>query len=154
MKFQRKLEQTKYGITRRERKATTSTRHLVASTPTSGNLPCQRGRLLPTTKRYLRTNYRNRSRQIRRIPSPTFPLLLLYKTKDVGRKQKLIIDKIWLHGSFIPVCSSCYPRVPSIPPLHNSFPRFYPPFLSSLPFCLLSIPLRSDANDGNLEIKR
>ena len=92
MKFQWKLEQTKYDMTRRERKATTSTRHLDASTPTSGNLPCQRGRLLPTTKCYLRTNYRNRSRQIRRISSPTFPLLLLYKRKDVRRKQE---DVFW-----------------------------------------------------------
>ena len=134
MKFQQKLEQTKYGMTCRERKATTSTRHLVASTPTSGNLPCQRGRLLPTTKRYLRMNYHNPSRQIRRIPSPTFPLLLLYKRKDVGRKRMLFLMKfglLWFNLGTFTLCSCSSAVSPSLlPPL--LLLRVLSHFLSSL----------------------
>ena len=108
-------------MTRRKRRAATSTRHLDESTPTNRNFSCQGRRPLPTTRRYLQTNYRNRSHQIRRIVSSSFSLLLLYKREDVRRRQYFVLIKIgyylvtWLLLS--PLCSSCSPMPPPFSPI-------------------------------------
>ena len=123
--------------------------HFDESTPTNRNLPCQGGRPLPTTRRYLRINYRNCSRQIRQVISSSFSLLLLYKREDVRRRHQMFLIRNWL--PLVRFYLYVHRVLPVSPPfsLPQTSIRFYPPIFSP-PISFLFHPFHNQKrNDGN-----
>ena len=159
------LPQTKYAMACSERKTTISTCHLDASTPTTGDLPCHCERALPTTTRYLRTNYHNRSHQMRYILVSSFPLLLLYKREDVRSKNNDVLSEIWLllhirvHAR-IPINSfrlffiaAFYPPLPFLP-LALSFSTTFCQRLIKEILCHLTISEASSSSQIGITLLR